>query len=80
MCCIKIKEQRLKQLASSAGITAVCGITEPAMYGVNLALKKPLYATMIGGGVSGLYLGITGVGRFVTGSPGLLALPGYIGG
>ena len=50
------------------------------MYGVNLALKKPLYAAMIGGGVSGLYLGITGVGRFVSGSPGLLALPGYIGG
>ena len=77
---LKSKNKDLKQLAGSSGLTAVCGITEPAMYGVNLALKKPLYATMIGGGVSGLYLGITGVGRFVTGSPGLLALPGYIGG
>ena len=77
---LKSKNKDLKQLAGSSGLTAVCGITEPAMYGVNLALKKPLYAAMIGGGVSGLYLGITGVGRFVTGSPGLLALPGYIGG
>ena len=77
---LKTKNKELKQLATSSGLTAVCGITEPAMYGVNLALKKPLYAAMIGGGVSGLYLGITGVGRFVTGSPGLLALPGYIGG
>lgn len=77
---LKSKNKDLKQLAGSSGLTAVCGITEPAMYGVNLALKKPLYAAMIGGGVSGLYLGITGVGRFVSGSPGLLALPGYIGG
>lgn len=77
---LKSKNKDLKQLAGSSGLTAVCAITEPAMYGVNLALKKPLYAAMIGGGVSGLYLGITGVGRFVSGSPGLLALPGYIGG
>lgn len=76
---IKTKNKDLKQLASSAGITAVCGITEPAMYGVNLKLKRPLYAAMIGGGVSGLYLGIMGVGRYTSGSPGLLALPGYIG-
>jgi PTS system beta-glucosides-specific IIC component len=76
---IKTKNKDLKQLASSAGITAVCGITEPAMYGVNLKLKRPLIAAMIGGGVSGLFLGITGVGRYTSGSPGLLALPGYIG-
>jgi PTS system beta-glucosides-specific IIC component len=76
---LKTKNKDLKQLASSAGITAVCGITEPAMYGVNLKLKKPLIAAMIGGGVSGLFLGITGVGRYTSGSPGLLALPGYIG-
>ena len=69
----------MKQLALSSGITAVCGITEPALYGVNLKLKRPLIASMIGGGVSGLFLGIFGVGRYTTGSPGLLALPGYIG-
>jgi PTS system beta-glucosides-specific IIC component len=34
---------------------------------------------MIGGGVSGLFLGLSGVGRYTSGSPGLLALPGYIG-
>ena len=33
-----------------------------------------------GGGVGGLYLGITGVGRYASGSPGLLVLPAYIGG
>lgn len=75
----KTKNSELKQLASSAGITGVCGITEPAMYGVTLKLKKPLIGVMIGGGVSGLFLGIFGVGRYTSGSPGLLALPGYIG-
>ena len=35
---------------------------------------------MIGGGVGGLFLGITGVGRYASGSPGLLVLPAYIGG
>lgn len=76
---IKTKNKDLKQLASSSGITAVCGITEPAMYGVVMKLKKPLIASMIGGGTGGLFLGIMGVGRYTTGSPGLLALPGYIG-
>jgi PTS system beta-glucosides-specific IIC component len=76
---LKTKNKDLRQLASSSGLTAVCGITEPAMYGVNLKLKRPLIAAMIGGGVSGLFLGITGVGRYTSGSPGLLALPGYIG-
>lgn len=75
----RTKNSEVRQLATSAGITAVCGITEPAMYGISLRFKKPLIAAMIGGGVSGLFLGITGVGRYTSGSPGLLALPGYIG-
>ncbi len=76
---VRTKNSEIRQLATSAGITAVCGITEPAMYGISLRFKKPLIAAMIGGGVSGLFLGITGVGRYTSGSPGLLALPGYIG-
>lgn len=76
---LRSKNPETRQLAGSAGITAVCGITEPAMYGVSLRFKKPLYAAMIGGGVAGIFLGITKVGRYTSGSPGLLALPGYIG-
>lgn len=76
---LKTKNKLMRQEAYSSGITAVCGITEPALYGVNLKLKKPLIAASIGGAASGLYLGITGVGRYTSGSPGLLALPGYIG-
>lgn len=76
---LRTKNKIIRQEAYSSGITAVCGITEPALYGVNLKLKRPLIAAIIGGGASGLYLGITGVGRYTSGSPGLLALPGYIG-
>ncbi|MXQ48964.1 hypothetical protein GRB29_06150 [Streptococcus pneumoniae] len=61
----------------STGFSAILGITEPVLYGVNLKYKRPLYAAMFGGGVSGLYLGIMGVGRFAQVPPGLLSLPSY---
>lgn len=77
---IKSKNKEIKQLASSAGITAVCGITEPALYGVNLRFKTPLYASMIGGAVGGLFLGLFRVSNYSGGSPGFLTLPSYIGG
>ena len=81
---LKTKDSEIKQLASSAGITAVCGITEPALYGVNLRFKTPLYASMIGGAVGGLFLGLFlglfRVSNYSGGSPGFLTLPSYIGG
>lgn len=77
---IKSKKSEIKQLAFSSGITAVCGITEPALFGINIRFKTPLYAAMAGGGIGGLFIGLMGVRRFGTGSPGLLTLPVYIGG
>lgn len=75
---IRSKNADTKQQATSAGLTGVLGITEPVLYGVNLKFTFPLYAAMIGGGVGGLFLGITRVARFAGGSPGLLVLPAYI--
>ena len=77
---LRTRNEDTKQLATSAGLTGVLGITEPVLYGVNLRFVYPLIAAMVGGGVGGLYLGITGVGRYAAGSPGLLVLPAYIGG
>lgn len=77
---VRTKNKTTKQMAASAGLTGLLGITEPVLYGVNLKFIYPLISAMIGGGVGGLYLGITGVGRYASGSPGLLVLPGYIGG
>lgn len=71
---LKTKNQERKQLALSSGITALCGITKPALYGVTM----PLIAVMISGGVAGLYAGITGVVRISFGSPGLPTIPVFI--
>ena len=77
---VKTKNKEFKQVALSGGITGVMGITEPILYGCNVRLKKPLYAVIAAGGIGGFYLGINGVGAYAMASPGLLALPGYIGG
>lgn len=74
------KDEEVKSLGASAGLTGLMGITEPALYGVNLRYKKPLYAAMIGGGVGGLIMGIVGVKAFVLASPGLISIPMFIGG
>ena len=77
---VRSKNRATKELAASAGLTGILGITEPVLYGINLRFVYPLIGAMIGGGVGGLFLGVTGVGRYASGSPGLLVLPGYIGG
>ena len=76
---LRTKDAKTKQLATSAGITGLMGITEPALYGVNLPKKYPLIASMIGGGFGGLYAGLTHTHRFATGSSGLPAVLLYIG-
>ena len=76
---IKAKEPGTKQTALSTGFTALMGITEPAMYGITLRFKKILFAVMAGGGVAGLFAGLTGVVRYSFGSPGLATLPVFIG-
>lgn len=73
------KNSKMKQLATSGAITGYMGITEPILYGVALPKKYPLYASMIGGALGGLYAGLTHVHRFATGSSGLPAVLLYIG-
>ncbi len=47
---LKTKDTNKKALASSAGITAICGITEPALYGVTLQNKAALIGSIVAGG------------------------------
>lgn len=77
---LKTKEKNLKSTAASCGITAVVGgVTEPAMFGINLKLKQPMYAAMIG---SFAGAAVAGFGKayamVLTGSGGLFAIPAYI--
>jgi len=75
---LKTKNIGIKQLALSSGFTGVLGITEPAMYGINLRFKRPFIAVMIGGGIGGLYAGITGLASYGMAIPGLASLPIFI--
>lgn len=75
----RTKDKKLRQIATAGGITGLMGITEPALYGVNLPKKYPLIAAMIGGASGGLYAGLTNTHRFATGSSGLPAVLLYIG-
>ena len=76
---LKTKSKRMKQLALSSGITALCGITEPVLYGVTLKLKRPLIAVMVSGGIAGLYAGLSGLVRYSFGSPGIPTIAVFIG-
>lgn len=62
---LKSKDKNIKQLASAAWISAVMGITEPALYGVTLKLKKPAILASIGAGIAGLFAGIMHVTLYV---------------
>lgn len=78
---MKAKDKNLKQVAFGAGISALlAGVTEPALYGVTLKYKKPLYAAMISGGLCGIFMGITGVESYAFAVPSLVALPQFING
>lgn len=76
---VRTKSSSMRQIAISSGISAVIGITEPAMYGVNLKLKRPFYGAMAGGAVAGgfaIMMGTKGYGG--GGMPGVFSIPGYI--
>ena len=73
------KDKKTRQVGIPAGITALMGTTEPVLYGVNLPKKYPLMAAMIGGGVGGLFAGLTHTRRYAFGSSGIPAVVMYIG-
>ena len=69
------KNEKIKSICSASGISALLGITEPAMFGVTLKLKYPFYAAMIGSGVGSAYLAWT---RTLAQALGAAGLPGFI--
>lgn len=66
-----------KSYSASAGITALFGISQSSLYGIAIPLKKPLYASMIGGAVAGFVAGITQIRGYSFVTPGLLSLVSY---
>lgn len=76
------KNSKTKSLATASSISAYLGITEPAMFGVNLKLRYPFYAAMIGSAVGSAYVTffkVKAVALGATGLPGIIAItPGYM--
>lgn len=76
---LKSKDTNLKSLALSTSITAAMGVTEPAMYGVNIRLKKPFIAALIGGALGGAFGVGLGVKAYAFTLSGLPGLPAFVG-
>lgn len=75
----KAKQKQTRQVALAAGISALlAGITEPALYGVTLKFKKPLYAAMISGGLVGAFIGFVNIASYTFVVPSIIGLPQYI--
>lgn len=73
------KQKQTRQVALAAGLSALlAGITEPALYGITLKFKKPLYAAMISGSLVGAYIGFVNIASYTFVVPSLIGLPQYI--
>ncbi|MEH7727931.1 beta-glucoside-specific PTS transporter subunit IIABC [Bacillus altitudinis] len=75
---IRTKRVETRSLALSTLLPSFFGITEPAIYGVTLRLKKPFYASLIGGAVGGCFYGLFSVKTTAFSIPGITSLPTYI--
>ena len=73
-----LKEQDEKAMAFSSGLTAVFGITEPAIFGVLIPYQKPFISAAIGGGIGGLFAGFTHVAEYAFVSPGVASIVAFI--
>ncbi|WP_138495847.1 beta-glucoside-specific PTS transporter subunit IIABC [Paenibacillus pinistramenti] len=77
---LKSKNAQIKSLGASTGFTAIMGITEPAMYGVNMRFKKPFIAALIGGAIGGAFLSMFHVKAYVIGGlAGVSGIPMVVG-
>ncbi|MGX9820101.1 beta-glucoside-specific PTS transporter subunit IIABC [Lactococcus lactis] len=75
----KTKDKDMRGMAFPAAISALlAGVTEPALYGVTLKLKKPLYAACISSGIAGIVAGLFTLKAFAFATPSLLSILQFI--
>lgn len=77
--CVRSKRKEFRAVCISAAISALFGVTEPAMFGVNLPLKKPMAAVIICGAAGGALAGLSGARAVAFGLPSLVTLPIFLG-
>ena len=74
----KLKDKKLKTLAVPAIISGICGVTEPAIYGLSLPKKKPFIYSMIGAAVGGVIMMMQGATSYQMGGLGVFGIVSYI--
>lgn len=75
----KTKDPEIREMAIPAGISALlAGVTEPAMYGITLRLRKPMVAACIASGIGGLIAGLTTLKVYAFATPCLTAIVQFI--
>ncbi|MED4227772.1 beta-glucoside-specific PTS transporter subunit IIABC [Neobacillus cucumis] len=75
---LKTKNKKLKSLSIPAFISGIFGVTEPAIYGISLPLKKPFIMSCIAGGIGGGIIGAFGSKLWMFGGMGIFAIPSFI--
>ncbi|WP_127547573.1 beta-glucoside-specific PTS transporter subunit IIABC [Paenibacillus amylolyticus] len=75
---LKTKNTKIKTLSVPAFISGIFGVTEPAIYGVTLPLKKPFIMSCIAGGIGGGILGYAGSKIYMIGGLGVFGYPTFI--
>lgn len=75
---LKSKDLEIKQIASAASISALLGITEPALYGVTLQNQRVLKSVMLSAGIVGAFEGLVGLKAFVAVGPGLASITMFV--
>lgn len=71
----KTKDKQLKEMAIPNFISGIFGVTEPAIYGILLPLKKPFILSCIAGGIGGAFYGHFNFRKFILGGMGIFELP-----
>lgn len=74
----KTKDKKIKEMALPNFISGVFGVTEPAIYGILLPLKKPFIISCITGGIGGAFYGFFNLRKFMVGGMGIFELPAMI--
>lgn len=75
---IRSKSTQLKSASGSAMVSAIFGVTEPAMYGIIVPRKQILASTCIGGAAGGLIIGLFGLKMYTYAGLGIVGLLGYL--
>lgn len=76
---LKAKKAENKNVGVASSVTALLGVTEPALYGCLIRLRRPLFSACAGAAISGLFLGVFKVHAYAIGAPCLLQLPIFLG-